>query len=163
MAKTTPEQDTVRLQQDEKTVEEKAFDYSKYFVGQERDKEPEDDGPPRRAKSTQERRAEEMEDKAHREELNAQAAEFAQLIFIAGAQATDRLTPDMPYKYDEALAMSKALVNFADKYSDGVIGDWKEEIALVMVSLSQIVPRYAMWKAKQPVDLNTLSNTTVPK
>lgn len=160
------EKDTIRVIEGEEPVETKAFDYSKYFVDTDRvardtDDEERDFLDPKEEKRR--RRAEQLEDKAHQAELQAQAVEFAPIIMALGGQMTDRFTPDMPYKYDEALALSKAVVNFGDKHSDGFLGEYKEEFALVVVSLSQIVPRYLMWKAKQPVDLSNLPNRSVPQ
>lgn len=165
MARKPPEQeqDTVRLKdEDETSPEQKAFDIRKYIRGintDDRD-ERDDDDPKARKKRA---KIEELEDRQHQAELDKQATELAPIFMVVGQQTTDRFTPKMPYTYDEALAFSKALVNFTDKYSDGLIADWKEEIALVLVGATQIVPRVMMWRAERPRDLSELPNTTVPK
>ena len=104
---------------------------------------------PEREKSKAERLREKAEDAEHDAELKEAKLMLAPLIHAGLAPLVERVTPEQPYKMTEAQAFADAFVEVGDKYSDSLLLDFKEEIALIACCVIQFYPRYALWKSKQ--------------
>lgn len=162
------EQDKVRLAEpDEGPVESYADLLRKHVVTTERsgvsteDAAPPRDEKERRRLEREARKRQELEDLEREQEIQEFSKWLTPIIHALGTQTTSRLSPDLPYTEEEARTLAKAVAEVGDKYSDGWLSEYKEEIALVTVALSQMLPRYMYWRSMQPADISHLANASV--
>lgn len=155
------ETDTVRTVPSDKSPEDVAWDLSKFIKGRkgdsDRESTPEDADEKELRRLRKAREAQEKAEDAERERDIAETAKMLAPVFFAlGSQTASRLAPQMPYTFDEAHTLAKSLAAVVDKYTDGLLDEYREEIMLLFVLGSQCIPRYMVWKASQGVDLSSL-------